>query len=105
VPIAWKEIWEDILEHRFQYTLRTGLPTGEAELLMPLERSGYLEETFITFSFAALRDRAGYARSCRSAGSTLFGALWGRERPFSRPCSSAVTEEAPERRGLRVRGA
>ena len=32
------------------------MPTGEADLLMPLERSGYLEETFITFSFAALRD-------------------------------------------------
>jgi signal transduction histidine kinase len=56
VPIAWKEIWEQILEPRFQYTLSTGMPTGEADLLMPLERSGYLEETFITFSFAALRD-------------------------------------------------
>src|SRR5258708_5214265 len=56
VPLAWKEIWEQILEHRFAHTLRTGLPTGEADLLMPLERSGYLEETFITFSFAALRD-------------------------------------------------
>jgi signal transduction histidine kinase len=56
VPKAWKEIWEQILAHRFEYTLRTGTPTGEADLLMPLERSGYLEETFITFSFAALRD-------------------------------------------------
>jgi signal transduction histidine kinase len=56
VPHAWKEIWEQILEPRFAHTLRTGMPTGEADLLMPLERSGYLEETFITFSFAALRD-------------------------------------------------
>jgi signal transduction histidine kinase len=56
VPIAWKEIWEQILAPRFQSTLETGMPTGEADLLMPLERSGYLEETFITFSFAALRD-------------------------------------------------
>ena len=56
VPLAWKEIWEQILAHRFAHTLRTGMPTGEADLLMPLERSGYLEETFITFSFAALRD-------------------------------------------------
>jgi signal transduction histidine kinase len=56
VPIAWKEIWAQILEPRFDYTLTTGVPTGEADLLMPLERSGYLEETFITFSFAALRD-------------------------------------------------
>jgi signal transduction histidine kinase len=56
VPVAWKEIWEQILLPRFTHTLSTGEPTGEADLLMPLERSGYLEETFITFSFAALRD-------------------------------------------------
>jgi signal transduction histidine kinase len=56
VQIAWKEIWDQILLPRFSYTLKTGEPTGEADLLMPLERSGYLEETFVTFSFAALRD-------------------------------------------------
>ena len=56
VPIAWQEIWTQILERRFSYTLSTGEPTGEEDLLMPLQRSGYLEETFITFSFAALRD-------------------------------------------------
>ncbi|MDB6156720.1 MAG: multi-sensor hybrid histidine kinase [Gammaproteobacteria bacterium] len=56
VPIAWKEIWEQILKPRFDYTLSTGVPTGEADLLMPLQRTGYLEETFVTFSFAALRD-------------------------------------------------
>jgi signal transduction histidine kinase len=56
VTIAWKEIWKEILEPRFNVTLGTGVPTGEADLLMPLERSGYLEETFVTFSFAPLRD-------------------------------------------------
>ena len=56
VPVAWREIWDQILLPRFTHTLNTGEPTGEADLLMPLERSGYLEETFITFSFAALRD-------------------------------------------------
>ena len=56
VPVAWKEIWEQILLSRFNHTLTTCEPTGEADLLMPLERSGYLEETYVTFSFAALRD-------------------------------------------------
>ena len=56
VPVAWKEIWDEILLPRFTHTLSTGEPTGEADLLMPLERSGYLEETYLTFSFAALRD-------------------------------------------------
>ena len=56
VPEAWKEIWDEILSPRFAHTLSTGEPTGEADLLMPLERTGYLEETYVTFSFAALRD-------------------------------------------------
>lgn len=56
VPIGWKEIWTQILEPRFSITLSTGEPTGEEDLLIPLQRSGYLEETYITFSFAALRD-------------------------------------------------
>ncbi len=56
MPVGWKEIWTQILEPRFGHTLATGEPTGEEDLLIPLQRSGYLEETFITFSFAALRD-------------------------------------------------
>lgn len=56
---VWKEIWEPVLERRFVETLSTGCPTGEANLLMPLVRSGYLEETYITFSFAALADDDG----------------------------------------------
>jgi signal transduction histidine kinase len=56
---VWREIWEPVLERRFTETLSTGRPTGEADLLMPLLRSGYLEETYITFSFAALADDDG----------------------------------------------
>ncbi len=56
VPVGWREIWTQILEPRFTITLTTGEPTGEEDLLIPLQRSGYLEETYITFSFAALRD-------------------------------------------------
>ena len=56
VPTVWKEIWDEILAPRFAHTLSTGEPTGEEDLLMPLERTGYLEETYITFSFAALRN-------------------------------------------------
>jgi signal transduction histidine kinase len=56
---VWREIWEPVLERRFSETLSTGRPTGEADLLMPLVRSSYLEETYITFSFAALADDDG----------------------------------------------
>lgn len=56
VPTVWKEIWDEILAPRFAHTLSTAEPTGEEDLLMPLERTGYLEETYVTFSFAALRN-------------------------------------------------
>jgi signal transduction histidine kinase len=56
---VWREIWESVLERRFRETLSTGRPTGEADLLMPLVRNGYPEETYLTFSFAALADDAG----------------------------------------------
>ena len=56
VRVVWKEIWPGILFPRFTHTLTTGEPSGEDDLLMPLSRSGYLEETYISFSFAALPD-------------------------------------------------
>ncbi len=56
VRLAWNEIWPGILLPRFSHTLDTGEPTGERDLLLPLFRSGYLEETYISFSFAALPD-------------------------------------------------
>ncbi len=57
--MVWREIWKPVLERRFSETLSTGRPTGEADLLMPLWRSNYLEETYLTFSFAALPDDQG----------------------------------------------
>lgn len=59
VRIVWKEIWPSILLPRFNHTLETCEPTGEDDLFLPLFRSGYLEETYISFSFAALPDDAG----------------------------------------------
>ena len=56
---VWREIWEPVLARRFAETLSTGRPTGEADLLMPLVRSDYLEETYLTFSFGALADDHG----------------------------------------------
>lgn len=59
VRVVWKEIWQPYLEPRFTETLSTGRPTGEIDLLLPLRRSGYLEETYMRFSFAAIRDDRG----------------------------------------------
>jgi len=58
VKEVWKEIWP-YLEAKFRETLSTSRPTSETDFLMPLMRSGYLEETYMRFSFAVVRDDGG----------------------------------------------
>jgi PAS domain S-box-containing protein len=55
---VWAEIWEDI-GPRIETVLTTGEATWDEALLLFLERSGYPEETYHTFSYSPLRDDAG----------------------------------------------
>jgi PAS domain S-box-containing protein len=55
---VWKEIWGDI-GPRIENVLTTGEATWDASLLLMLERSGYSEETYHTFSYSPLRDDDG----------------------------------------------
>lgn len=55
---VWAEIWTD-LEPRFEQVLTTGEPTWDEALQMFLERSGYVEETYFTFSCSPLADDDG----------------------------------------------
>lgn len=55
---VWSEIWTDI-GPRIQSVMATGNATWEEELLLILERSGYREETYHTFSYSPLADSAG----------------------------------------------
>ncbi|HEX3662821.1 MAG TPA: ATP-binding protein [Acidobacteriaceae bacterium] len=50
---VWKEIWADIAP-RIQRVLDTGEATWDEALLLFLERSGYREETYHTFSYSPL---------------------------------------------------
>src|SRR3954469_22480666 len=50
---VWAEIWPDI-GPRIETVLRTGEATWDEALLLFLERSGYLEETYHTFSYSPL---------------------------------------------------
>lgn len=54
----WAEIWGDI-GPRIDAVLSTGRATWDEGLLLFLERSGYTEETYHTFSYSPLRDDAG----------------------------------------------
>ncbi|WP_231748800.1 SpoIIE family protein phosphatase [Mycobacterium sp. M26] len=52
---VWAEIWDDIA-HRVDQVLTTGTATWDEALMLILERSGYPEETYHTFSYSPLRD-------------------------------------------------
>ena len=52
---VWSEIWPDI-GPRIERVLSTGEATWDEALLLLLERSGYSEESYHTFSYSPLRD-------------------------------------------------
>jgi PAS domain S-box-containing protein len=55
---VWEEIWPDI-GPRIAHVLATGEATWDEALLLFLKRSGYLEETYHTFSYSPLWDDTG----------------------------------------------
>src|SRR5271169_4483560 len=55
---VWAEIWPDI-GPRIAHVLATGEATWDEALLLFLERSGYPEETYHTFSYSPLWDDGG----------------------------------------------
>src|SRR5580698_3848830 len=55
---VWAEIWDDI-GPRIGTVLATGKATWDEALLLFLERSGYPEESYHTFSYSPLRDDVG----------------------------------------------
>jgi hypothetical protein len=52
---VWAEIWTDI-GPRIESVLSTGEATWDEALMLILQRSGYPEETYHTFSYSPLRD-------------------------------------------------
>ncbi|MFF8475138.1 SpoIIE family protein phosphatase [Streptomyces sp. NPDC015414] len=55
---VWAEVWADA-GPRIESVLGTGEATWDEGLLLLLERSGYSEETYHTFSYSPLRDDTG----------------------------------------------
>jgi signal transduction histidine kinase len=53
--VVWREIWDEI-SPRVQRVLDSGEATWDEGLLLFLERSGFPEETYHTFSYSPLRD-------------------------------------------------
>ncbi len=58
---VWSEIWAEI-GPRIDKVLRTGEATWDEALMLFLERSGYQEETYHTFSYSPISDDEGVIR-------------------------------------------
>ncbi|MEH1841864.1 MAG: ATP-binding protein [Nostoc sp.] len=54
----WSEIWH-ILDPLFEGVFQTGQPAYLENLQMFINRNGYLEEVYLTFSFSPIRDESG----------------------------------------------
>lgn len=57
-PECFREIW-DFIGPMFQRIMDGGEATGLADQLLCLERSGFLEECYFTFSYSPIRDESG----------------------------------------------
>lgn len=55
---VWDEIWHDV-GPLFEHVLATGEPTWSRDLLLTMNRSGFDEETYFTFSYSPLLDDDG----------------------------------------------
>jgi hypothetical protein len=55
---VWAEIWPDI-GPRIAHVLATGEATWDEALLLYLERNGFIEESYHTFSYSPLADDLG----------------------------------------------
>lgn len=58
MSVVWKEVFADV-EDRIVSVMRDGVATWDKALLLILERSGYPEETYHTFSYSPLRGDDG----------------------------------------------
>jgi hypothetical protein len=67
---VWAEIWPD-LGPRIDGVLATGRATWNSALLLFLERSGYPEEPYHTFSYSPLRDLGSDRSVVRTEDETL----------------------------------
>ncbi|MGZ4438576.1 MAG: SpoIIE family protein phosphatase, partial [Nocardioidaceae bacterium] len=56
---VWSEVWHDVAPLVDQ-VLQTGVATWDESLLLFLERNGYPEETYHTFSYSPLTDDSGH---------------------------------------------
>jgi signal transduction histidine kinase/DNA-binding response OmpR family regulator len=57
-PECWAEIW-DVVGPLYTQVMVRGEATWSDDLLLPMDRHGYVEETYFTFSYSPISDESG----------------------------------------------
>jgi PAS domain S-box-containing protein len=101
---VWGEIW-DTIGPMLDSVMRTGQATWSEDLLLPMDRHGYWEETYWTYSYSPLHDDNGIVRGVftavketteevvgrrRLAALQDLGALAGQARSVAEACALVV---------------
>jgi PAS domain S-box-containing protein len=76
---VWAEIW-DIIGPMLDSVMRTGQATWSEDLLLPMDRHGYWEETYWTYSYSPLQDDDGTVRGVFTAVRDTTEQVVGRRR-------------------------
>ncbi|WP_285776873.1 SpoIIE family protein phosphatase [Microtetraspora sp. NBRC 13810] len=76
---VWGEIWH-IIGPMLHSVMTTGEATWSEDLLLPLVRHGYLEETYWTYSYSPLHDDEGVVRGVFTAVSDTTERVIGERR-------------------------
>ena len=101
---VWAEIWSDI-GPRIETVLQTGKATYEEGLLLFLERSGFPEETYHTFSYSPLIDDEGRKKGMLCVVTEETERLIGERRVKTlRDVASALAETNTEEEVLLALG-
>src|SRR5579859_1530189 len=76
---CWPEIW-DIIGPMLEGVLTRGEATWSNDQLLPLDRNGYVEECYFTFSYSPIRDESGGIGGVFTAATETTGRVLGERR-------------------------
>jgi PAS domain S-box-containing protein len=76
---CWAEIW-DIIGPMMDQVIETGRATWSENMFLLMNRSGYLEETYYTFSYSPIRDERGRPSGIFNACTETTGRVLGDRR-------------------------
>ncbi len=91
---CWPEIW-DVIGPMLQGVLRTSEATWSENQLLLLDRNGYVEEAYFTFSYSPIRDESGEVGGVFCAVTETTDAVLGTRRLATLRALGANTSQSP----------